>query len=208
MSGKRGKRGKKTSKRSWLFYCMNLFPVVCSSVCPLPPYSTSFFSHSLSLFSTSTLSPFSPSPFPLLHSTPPHSLLHLSPSPTIFLTIQSRQRRSTSSSQCWTFSVKCWSCRTFRSRGDLCQTHKGSSLQRRLKVCTCTCTNSLVIPNGHSRTSNNPPVFHPTLESFLIAKWFVHPSSLGLKVEVTHAGPIKRKYRVCNVTRRPASAQT
>ena len=30
----------------------------------------------------------------------------------------------------------------------------------------------------------------------------------GLKVEVTHAGPVKRKYRVCNVTRRPASAQT
>ena len=30
----------------------------------------------------------------------------------------------------------------------------------------------------------------------------------GLKVEVTHAGPIRRKYRVCNVTRRPASAQT
>ena len=146
--------------------------------------------YSPSLFSTSTL----------------HSLLHLSPSPTIFITIQSRQLRSTSNSQCWTFSVKCWSCRTFRSRGDLCQTHRGSSLQRRLKVCTC--TNSLVIPNGHSHTSNNPPVFYPTLESFLIAKWFVHLSSLGLKVEVTHAGPIKRKYRVCNVTRRPASAQT
>jgi eukaryotic translation initiation factor 2C len=30
----------------------------------------------------------------------------------------------------------------------------------------------------------------------------------GLKVEVTHTGPIRRKYRVCNVTRRPASAQT
>lgn len=30
----------------------------------------------------------------------------------------------------------------------------------------------------------------------------------GLKVEVTHSGHIKRKYRVCNVTRRPASAQT
>lgn len=30
----------------------------------------------------------------------------------------------------------------------------------------------------------------------------------GLKVEVTHTGPIKRKYRVCNVTRRPSSAQT
>ena len=30
----------------------------------------------------------------------------------------------------------------------------------------------------------------------------------GLKVEVTHTDPIRRKYRVCNVTRRPASAQT
>ena len=27
-------------------------------------------------------------------------------------------------------------------------------------------------------------------------------------MEVTHTGPIRRKYRVCNVTRRPASAQT
>nr|XP_020664521.1 protein argonaute-1 [Pogona vitticeps] len=32
--------------------------------------------------------------------------------------------------------------------------------------------------------------------------------SLGLKVEVTHCGQMKRKYRVCNVTRRPASHQT
>ncbi len=31
---------------------------------------------------------------------------------------------------------------------------------------------------------------------------------LGLKVEVTHCGQMKRKYRVCNVTRRPASHQT
>uniref|UniRef100_A0A8C1XP57 Argonaute RISC component 1 n=1 Tax=Cyprinus carpio TaxID=7962 RepID=A0A8C1XP57_CYPCA len=30
----------------------------------------------------------------------------------------------------------------------------------------------------------------------------------GLKVEVTHCGQMKRKYRVCNVTRRPASHQT
>lgn len=37
-----------------------------------------------------------------------------------------------------------------------------------------------------------------SLESFLT----------GLKVEVTHCGQMKRKYRVCNVTRRPASHQT
>lgn len=30
----------------------------------------------------------------------------------------------------------------------------------------------------------------------------------GLKVEITHCGTAKRKYRVCNVTRRPASHQT
>lgn len=32
--------------------------------------------------------------------------------------------------------------------------------------------------------------------------------SPGLKVEITHCGQMKRKYRVCNVTRRPASHQT
>ena len=145
------------SKGSWLFYCMNLFPllfVLLSVLSHLISFlSASFFSFflpSLSLSSTSTLSPSSPSPFPLLLSFPPHSLLHLLLSPPISLTVQSQQLRSTSSSQCWTFSVKYWSCRTFRSRGDPCQTHRGSSLQRRLKVCTC--TNSLVIPNGHSHT--------------------------------------------------------
>ena len=30
----------------------------------------------------------------------------------------------------------------------------------------------------------------------------------GLKVEINHCGPIKRKYRVCNVTRRSAQSQT
>ncbi|KAJ8020589.1 Protein argonaute-1 [Holothuria leucospilota] len=30
----------------------------------------------------------------------------------------------------------------------------------------------------------------------------------GLKIEVTHCGTMRRKYRVCNVTKRPASAQT
>lgn len=35
---------------------------------------------------------------------------------------------------------------------------------------------------------------------------FAHDA--GLKVEVTHCGQMKRKYRVCNVTRRPASHQT
>jgi len=29
----------------------------------------------------------------------------------------------------------------------------------------------------------------------------------GLKVEITHCGAMRRKYRVCNVTRRPASHQ-
>ncbi|CAO4367291.1 unnamed protein product [Caenorhabditis nigoni] len=30
----------------------------------------------------------------------------------------------------------------------------------------------------------------------------------GLKVEINHCGPMRRKYRVCNVTRRPAQTQT
>ncbi|XP_077868885.1 protein argonaute-2-like, partial [Saccoglossus kowalevskii] len=30
----------------------------------------------------------------------------------------------------------------------------------------------------------------------------------GLKVEITHCGTMRRKYRVCNVTRRPAQTQT
>ena len=30
----------------------------------------------------------------------------------------------------------------------------------------------------------------------------------GLKVEITHCGSMKRKYRVCNVTRRPAQRQS
>ena len=30
----------------------------------------------------------------------------------------------------------------------------------------------------------------------------------GLKVEITHCGSMKRKYRVCNVTRRPAQTQS
>lgn len=30
----------------------------------------------------------------------------------------------------------------------------------------------------------------------------------GLKIEVTHCGAMRRKYRVCNVTRRPAHTQT
>jgi len=31
---------------------------------------------------------------------------------------------------------------------------------------------------------------------------------VGLKVEITHCGAMKRKYRVCNVTRRPAQTQS
>ncbi|CDW54120.1 Argonaute 1 isoform B [Trichuris trichiura] len=31
---------------------------------------------------------------------------------------------------------------------------------------------------------------------------------LGLKIEITHCGSMRRKYRVCNVTRRPAQTQT
>ncbi len=31
---------------------------------------------------------------------------------------------------------------------------------------------------------------------------------LGLKIEITHCGNMKRKYRVCNVTRKPAQYQT
>lgn len=30
----------------------------------------------------------------------------------------------------------------------------------------------------------------------------------GLKIEITHCGQMRRKYRVCNVTRRPAQTQT
>ena len=30
----------------------------------------------------------------------------------------------------------------------------------------------------------------------------------GLKIEITHCGNMRRKYRVCNVTRRPAQTQT
>lgn len=30
----------------------------------------------------------------------------------------------------------------------------------------------------------------------------------GLKIEITHCGTMKRKYRVCNVTRRPAQMQS
>jgi hypothetical protein len=32
--------------------------------------------------------------------------------------------------------------------------------------------------------------------------------NLGLKIEITHCGNMKRKYRVCNVTRKPAQYQT
>lgn len=39
-------------------------------------------------------------------------------------------------------------------------------------------------------------------------RWCSFPVSTGLKVEVTHCGSMRRKYRVCNVTRRPASLQT
>ena len=31
---------------------------------------------------------------------------------------------------------------------------------------------------------------------------------LGLKIEITHCGTMRRKYRVCNVTRRPAQMQS
>lgn len=30
----------------------------------------------------------------------------------------------------------------------------------------------------------------------------------GLKIEITHCGAMRRKYRVCNVTRRPAQMQS
>ena len=128
MSGKREER-------------RHLEEIACShssSLFTLPPSHLILFPFILSLFSPppSALSPFSP--FLLLLSSLSHSLLHLSFFPTVSLTLQSQQLRSTSNSQCWTFSVKCWSCRTFRSRGDPCQTHRGSSLRRRLKVCTCT----------------------------------------------------------------------
>lgn len=52
-----------------------------------------------------------------------------------------------------------------------------------------------------------------TFEYFLVTVILISTALLtvltsGLKVEVTHCGQMKRKYRVCNVTRRPASHQT
>jgi len=129
-----GKRGKKTSRGCCLFtFFLSLY------LASFPPHP--FPLHPLSLFSTSALSPFSPSPFSLLLSS-----LSLIPSSTFPppLTLQSQQLHSTNSSQFWTFSVKFWSCRTFRSREDPCQTRKESSLRRRLKVHVCTCTNFAV----------------------------------------------------------------
>lgn len=35
-----------------------------------------------------------------------------------------------------------------------------------------------------------------------------YDENLGLKIEITHCGNMKRKYRVCNVTRKPAQYQT
>ena len=32
--------------------------------------------------------------------------------------------------------------------------------------------------------------------------------AIGLKIEITHCGTMRRKYRVCNVTRRPAQMQS
>lgn len=47
-----------------------------------------------------------------------------------------------------------------------------------------------------------------TADTSLIASPKTLFYSPGLKVEVTHCGTMRRKYRVCNVTRRPASHQT
>ena len=35
-----------------------------------------------------------------------------------------------------------------------------------------------------------------------------NPSFNLIQVEITHCGQMRRKYRVCNVTRRPSSTQT
>ena len=43
--------------------------------------------------------------------------------------------------------------------------------------------------------------------ALITAKVF-HSFRLGLKIEITHCGNMKRKYRVCNVTRKPAQYQT
>ena len=64
--------GKKTSIGSWLYKHFHLFCLSSPTLFPSsPPHP---FPLSPSLFSTSTLSPSSPSPFPFLLSTPPHSL--------------------------------------------------------------------------------------------------------------------------------------
>ncbi|KFO26792.1 Protein argonaute-2 [Fukomys damarensis] len=47
--------------------------------------------------------------------------------------------------------------------------------------------------------------FHQSVRPSL---WKMMLNIDGLKVEITHCGQMKRKYRVCNVTRRPASHQT
>ncbi|KAJ8321901.1 hypothetical protein KUTeg_000372 [Tegillarca granosa] len=46
------------------------------------------------------------------------------------------------------------------------------------------------------------------LESQAIMNTFPFTGLTGLKVEITHCGTMKRKYRVCNVTRRPAQTQS
>ncbi|RTG91170.1 uncharacterized protein DC041_0009888 [Schistosoma bovis] len=40
------------------------------------------------------------------------------------------------------------------------------------------------------------------------SQWRMMLNIDGLKVEITHCGTMRRKYRVCNVTRRPSQTQS
>lgn len=59
---------------------------------------------------------------------PPHTMIHATH------TIQCQPQHSTSNRQCWSFSVRCWSWTTLKSKGDPYRTHKESSLPRKSKV--------------------------------------------------------------------------
>lgn len=65
--------------------------------------------------------------------------------------------------------------------------------------------NALALGRGSPETAGSGLCCGPGGSFMLKLRRSVSP---GLKVEITHCGQMKRKYRVCNVTRRPASHQT
>lgn len=124
---------------------------------------------------------------------------------------------SLSSSSC----VRSWTFRTSMNKPSLWRTPSVSSLPKKSEVKACSkaslhqksVTLSVLCCNENSQGSWEVGLF-------LFAVFFLKGASYvwfylgdlfwfsGLKVEVTHCGQMKRKYRVCNVTRRPASHQT